>query len=168
MVRFVASQRSSYLLIIGDREALAWILGTQRMAFPVRRGRSAPELRLDDSLLVYTTRGCFRNPSRDRGRVIASATVNSPVSDLDVPVEFGGRTFPVGCSLILDSLTPYRTGVDLAAQVRHLHAFPDPRVWSVYLRRTLVSLDEHDYELLLRALRKIAVEPADVVSQYLR
>src|SRR5258708_10752130 len=99
MVRFVASQRSSYLLIISDREALAWILSTQRMAFPPRRGRSVPELQPGDNLLLYTTRGCFRNPSRDRGRVIARATVNSAVSHLDVFVEFGGRTFPVGCSL---------------------------------------------------------------------
>jgi hypothetical protein len=167
MVRYVASQCSSYLLIIGDREALAWILSTQRMAFPAHGGRSVPELQPGDRLLLYTTRGCFRNPRRDRGRVIAPATVNSVVSCLDVPVEFGGRTFPVGCSITLDSLVPYRTGVDLAAQVPHLHAFPSTKVWSAYVRRTLLALDDHDYGLLREALRKIAVEPVDVISQYI-
>jgi hypothetical protein len=31
----------------------------------------------------------------------------------------------------------------MASHVQRLHAFPDPKVWSIYLRRTLVALDEH-------------------------
>ncbi len=166
IVRYMVSQRTSYLLVIGDREALAWILSAQRMAFPAHRGRSAAALQPADNLLLYTTRGCFRNPTRHRGRVIAHATVNSAVTPLDTPVEFSGRTFPLGCSLILDSLAPYGAGVDLAAQVPRMHSFPNPAVWGVYLRRTLAALDRHDYELLLKALREIAVEPTNVMSEY--
>ncbi len=154
------------MLVIGDREALAWILSTQRMAFPGHRARSVAVLRPGDNLLLYTTRGCFRNPSRDRGRVMGHATVTSAVSPLDVPVKFVDRTFPVGCALSIESLAQYGTGVDLADQVSRMHAFPNPMTWSVYLRRPVVPLDGHDYALLHRALRKIAFQPASVVPEY--
>ncbi|HKF79950.1 MAG TPA: hypothetical protein VKB17_03920, partial [Thermoleophilaceae bacterium] len=66
---------ATYLLILGEREALAWVLREQRMAFSARRARSASALTLGDRLLLYTTRGCFHNPTRDRGRVIGAGEV---------------------------------------------------------------------------------------------
>lgn len=162
----VKLQCKSYLLIISNREALAWILSSQEMAFPELRGRSASLLRQNDNLLLYTTRGCFLNPARDRGRVIGHATVDSAVSVLEKPIEFGPRTFPLGCSLKIHALTPYGAGVDLAERVTEMHAFPNPSAWMVYLRRTLVVLDDHDFDLLLRALRQAAVSPRSVVEEY--
>src|SRR5262249_25218249 len=133
---------------------------------PERRGRSATLLKPSDNLLIYTTRGCFRNPGRDRGRVIGHATADSTVTVLKEPIEFGDRTFPLGCSLKLHALTSYGAGVEMAQHVTRMHAFPNPRVWSAYLRRTLVALDGHDFDLLLTALRQIAAPPGSVVADY--
>lgn len=157
---------SSYLVVIGDRKALVWILTSEQMAFSERTSRMAASLKPDDKLLLYTTRGCFGNPTLGRGRVIGQATVANPVRRLDKPVQFGDRTFPVGCSLTVHLLAPFGTGVEVVSHVAELHAFPKPDVWSVYLRRTLVALDDHDYGLLLRPLSKVAVVPSQVVPEY--
>lgn len=156
----------SYLLVIGDREALAWIVSSQQMAFPSYRRRSSALLRPGDNLLLYTTRGCFRNPTLDRGRVLGHATVASAVSVLDAPVEFDGRVFPVGCSLAIHMLTPYRTGVELAEYVPLMNTFSNPSIWGTSLRRVLVPIDDHDFNLLLRALTEIAIAPSNVISEY--
>ena len=90
---------SDFLLVIGDREPLAWILTQGMMAFPVYRSQTARQVSEGDRFFLYTTRGCFRNPTRDRGRVIGEATVTAPVRMLDEPVEFGDHSFQLGCSL---------------------------------------------------------------------
>ena len=82
---------ASYLVIIGDREPLAWVLSNQRMAFPGHRAQEVSALREGDEMLLYATRGCFRNPTRDRGRVIGRATATSVVRKLDPPLRLGGR-----------------------------------------------------------------------------
>jgi hypothetical protein len=66
---------ASYLMPIADREPLMWILHERRTAFPSYRRSDAERLAAGDRLLLYTTRGCFHNPTRDRGRVIGVATV---------------------------------------------------------------------------------------------
>ena len=58
---------ATYLLVIGDREALGWILAEQRMAFSSMSRPHVRALSPGDTLLLYTTRGCFKNPTRDRG-----------------------------------------------------------------------------------------------------
>jgi hypothetical protein len=158
---------AAYLLVIGDRRALAWILASQQMAFPERSARSAQQLQPGDRLLLYTTRGCFGRPNRDRSRVIGEATVSSTVTRLATPIVFGERTFPIGCSLHLLSLAGFRSGVELSEYVPQMHAFPDPNVWSIYLRRTLLALDDHDYDLLLRPLKEIAVAPSEAIPKYM-
>ncbi len=153
--------------MIGDRQALAWILESRQMAFSEVGAKSARQLQPGDDLLLYTTRGCFGNPKLDRGRIIGQATVDSSVTSLETPVVFGARTFPFGCSLTLHRLTHFRTGVELSKHVRGMHAFPNPDAWSAYVRRTLVPLDDHDYDLIVRLLGEIAVEPSDTVEEYL-
>ncbi|MGW3246560.1 hypothetical protein [Streptomyces sp. NPDC001070] len=48
----------SYLLILGKREAVAWVLRERRMAFPPGRRVEVTRLEPGDELLIYTTRGC--------------------------------------------------------------------------------------------------------------
>lgn len=84
---------ASYLLILGHRDALAWVLTNGRMAFGDRSVAQARRLQVGDELLIYTTRGCFKNPTRDRGRVIGLATVQTEPVLASAPVEVGGRTF---------------------------------------------------------------------------
>jgi len=156
----------SYLLVLGDRQALAWILADREMAFSEVSARSAQRLRSGDNLLLYTTRACFRNPGRDRGRVVGQASVSSEVRQLAAPVTFGERMYTIGCSLSLHLLTPFGTGVELTDYVRQMHAFPKADVWMIYLRRTLVALDDHDYNLLMRLLTELAVEPGKAIPEY--
>jgi hypothetical protein len=147
---------SAYLLPIADEEPLIWILAQQRTAFPAARTTDARQLRRGDRLFLYSTRGCFRNPTRDRGRIIGVGHVTGASRELDEPVRFGGREFPIGVNLQIESLAPRRQGVELAPLVDHLDAFPDPRSWSARMRRALVPIPVGDAVQLERELRKVA------------
>jgi hypothetical protein len=148
----------SYLLVIGDATPLAWVLAEQRMAFPAVRKSRAATLEIGDELFIYTTRKCFGNPTRDRGRVIGLALISSDVRDLAEPVVFDERRYTSGCTLDIQSVAPLRDGIELRPLVPQLHAFPDERAWSIRLRQPPVALDEHDAALLKSQLNPL-VEP---------
>lgn len=158
---------AAHLLVIGERAALAWVLSEQRMAFSANRRTDAARLRIGDHLLLYTTRGTFHNPTRDRGRVIGEARVLAPVEPLPEPVVLDGREFPLGCPLAIERLAPLRSGVELAPLVPTLESFPDPATWSARMRRPLVPLTSNDAERLRRALREVAGPPEAVLASYL-
>jgi hypothetical protein len=147
---------TDYLLPIADREPLGWIVAEQRTAFPAERANAAQKLRPGDRLLLYTTRLCFRNPTRDRGRLVGLAVVTKPSEPLNPPVRFGTREFPIGVCFRIELLAPQREGVELAPLVENLATFPDPRSWSARMRRALVPLATGDGDMLVRELRKVA------------
>jgi hypothetical protein len=161
-------RRGAYLLILAEREAIAWVLKHQRMAFPSRRATEASALRPGDALLLYTTRSAFHNPTRDRGRIIAEATVADEVRELPKPVGIAGRTYTHGCRLQLDRAAPPHEGLELAPLVPRLHAFPDPTTWSVRLRRTLMTIDDHDADLVRGALEGRLCPLEEVLGQYVK
>jgi hypothetical protein len=147
------SSPSAYLLPIANREPLAWILREQRTAFSENRARDARALEVGDLLLLYTTRGCFRNPTRDRGRVIGRATVRAPAKQTSRPPTFGNRQYPYVVELDIATLAPLREGLELAALVPRLdRTFPDPATWSVRMRRALVPIDSGDAAVFDREL----------------
>lgn len=137
-----------YLLILGEATALAWVLAEQRMAFPAYRRAAAGRLNIGDELLLYTTRGCFYNPSRDMGRVMGVATVASHTVSLAEPVTLAGRAFTYGCNLCVSGVAPLHKGVELAPLVPELEVFPDTHSWSMWLRRPLLPLPAADAKLL--------------------
>lgn len=155
-----AANRSTYLLILGDREGLAWVLHNRRMAFTESRVTEIAELRAGDQLLLYTSRGCYRNPTRDRGRVIGEAEARHAVARLKKPIPIGEREFSHTCDIQLKSLAPFRDGVMLTDLVPKLDVFPDARSWSARMRRPLLKLPPNDARLLLARLASIA-RPAD-------
>ncbi|KWW99056.1 hypothetical protein LI90_688 [Carbonactinospora thermoautotrophica] len=157
----------TYLLILGHGEAVAWVLREQRMAFPARRHAEVSRLEPGDELLVYATRGAWNNPTRDRGRVIARATVASPVTVLDPPVTVAGREFASGCRIRVTELAPFGGGVELAPLVPELAAFPDPASWSVRLRRPLLALPEQDAARLRGLLAEVAGTREEHLAGYL-
>ena len=162
----MAGSRGAFLLVIGDREALGWILREQRTAFPAERQRMAWTLKPGDRLVLYTTRSCFRNPTRDRGRVVAAPVVSTSVRDLDPPVVFGGKSFTSGCDLVIEQLAPWDEGPELGLLVPKLHTFPGS--WAMHLRgRALVRLDDHDYRVLERELSRVVVPREDALRAYL-
>ncbi|MEV5550630.1 hypothetical protein AB0L35_31590 [Streptomyces sp. NPDC052309] len=146
---------SAHLLIIGARAALSWVVTQQRMAFPAGRAKAARTLEEGDEVFLYTTRGCFRNPTRDLGRVMARATVASPVRALDEPVVFGDRTFAEGCRLRISGLASYRDGLVLRDLVPRLSVFPDPATWSVRMRRASLALPPGDADLVRTRLEPL-------------
>lgn len=159
---------AAWLLVIGDREALGWVLSERRMAFQQHRRDQAQRLEEGDALLLYTTRGCFRNPGRDRGRVIAEARVVSPVAALAEPVEIAGRRFELGCGIAFDSLARKGAGVIVAEMVEELDAFPDPASWSARMRRPLVEMPSKDQELIRARLAPQLVPAGEALGEYLR
>ncbi len=148
---------SDFLLIIGDREPLAWILTDGMMAFPAHRNRDAAQVSQGDRLFLYTTRGCFHSPGRDRGRVIGEATVTSAVSSLKEPVQFGEHSYSLGCSLDITGLAPRDKGPEMIGVVNDLHLFPNanPKSWGVRLRRVLAPIDKHDAGVLHKQLSRV-------------
>jgi hypothetical protein len=125
------------------------------MAFPAGRSEAARTLAEGDEIFLYTTRGCFRNPTRDLGRVIARASVATPVRALDEPVVFGDRSFTEGCGLHISGLAPFRQGLVLRDLVPRLSVFPDPATWSVRMRRASLALPPGDADLLRAELEPL-------------
>ncbi|MGX4688707.1 hypothetical protein [Streptomyces sp. JNUCC 63] len=158
---------SSHLLIIGDRAALSWVVAEQRMAFPAGRAKAAHALEEGDEIFLYTTRGCFRNPTRDLGRLVGRATIASPVRALDEPVVFGERVFPEGCRLDVSGLARFREGLVLRDLVPRLAVFPDPATWSVRMRRASLTLPAADADLV-RAQLGPWLRPYDEVAEAYR
>lgn len=151
---------------ISDREPLRWVLREQRTALPAARSRDAGALLPGDQLLIYVTRGCFRNPTRDRGRVAGLATVRGRPGRLRRPVRVGEREFHLAIPPEIELLAPARQGVELAPLVGQLESFPDPRSWSARLRRSLVPLTEKDARLLVSKLRALADPYPEALSSY--
>jgi len=154
------------MCVIGDRQALAWVLREQQMAFPAHRARLAASIHPGDTIFLYTTRGCFNSPTKDRGRVIGEAKAMSQVAALESPVTFGDRSFPIGCSLQILTAAPARQGVELGPLVGRLSAFRETEHWSVYLRTALVPLNQADAALLRRHLRNVTGTVGDVLPGY--
>jgi len=133
---------ASSLLVISDREPLAWLLSERRWAIPRERLRSSPPV--GHELLLYTTRGCYRNPGRDRGLVMGHAVVSSPPGTLEAPVSFRGRDFTIGFDVEVTGVARVHDGVELGPLAGRLDFLPDPSTWSVRLRRSLVPLGDND------------------------
>jgi hypothetical protein len=158
---------SAYLLPIADRQALAWILRQQRTAFGDNRAREAKALEVGDELFLYTTRGCFRNPTRDRGRVIGRAIVTGPAKRARKSPSFAGREFPYVVELSIETVSPLREGLEFPPLVPRLsRTFPDPVTWSVRMRRALVPLDSRDAETIGTALEPFVRSYADAIRTY--
>lgn len=161
-----ASSMNDYLLPIADGDALIWIVSEQRTALPPGRTREADAVRPGDRLFLYTTRGCFRNPTRDRGRVIGCAAVTEGSRRLPQPIQFGRREYSIGLRFRIGSLAPIREGVELAPLVNVLATFPEPSSWSARLRRALVPLAEGDGDLLLARLQGIVLPYRAALKTY--
>lgn len=162
----LATMSRSYLLILGERDAIAWVLREERMAFPATPRAEVAALAVGDRLFLYATRGAWHNPTRDRGRVIGLATVRSAVRVLEQPVEIAGRAFVSGCGLSIDGVVPYPGGVELQPLVGRLAAFPKPEAWSIYLRRALLTLPPADAQLLETKLRPLLIPRSQALPGY--
>lgn len=156
----------TYLLILGEGEAITWVLREQRMAFPATPRAEVARLAVGDQLLMYATRGAWHSPTRDRGRIIGTATVSSAVRRLDEPLTVAGMPFVSECELTIDGVAAYPHGLELQPLVELLAAFPKPHAWSIYLRRSLLELPAQDAALLGARLEEIVVDRQSALPTY--
>ena len=152
------------LLVISDREPLAWLLRTASFALPAARAASAPAL--GTTLLLYTTRGCYRNPGRDRGLVMGVAQVASPPEPLQAPVTFRGHEYWIGLSLDLHGLCAVHEGVELGSLQGQLRLLPREGPWSYPLRRSVVPLSVGDARLISEHLEPLLRPVSEVLRAY--
>jgi hypothetical protein len=157
---------ASHLVLLSDRSALAWVIKEQRIAFSPTHARRGTSLAEGDEVFLYTTRGCFRNPKRDMGRVIGIARVTSEVRTLEDPVIFDERSFTVGCSLRIEALSPMRGGLVLRDLVPELSVFPNPATWSIRLRRSVLPLPPADANILRSSLLPHLHPYSETASRY--
>lgn len=144
---------AAYLLVLGEREAILWVLSNERMAFPATPRREVSALQPGDELVLLTTRNAYHNPTRDRTRVIGTATVQSKITQLNPQVEIASRTFASGCQIKLETLAPYSTGPEIGLLAPQIHALRGNKNWGMLLRKPLVPIDESDVILLKRELQ---------------
>ncbi|MCO1595682.1 hypothetical protein M8C17_10950 [Micromonospora sp. RHAY321] len=156
----------SYLVVLGERDAIWWVLHEQRMAFPATPRSEVAQLAAGDRLFLYATRNAWHNPVRDRGRVIGTATAATAVRRLDQPIEIAARAFHSACELHIEGLVPYPGGLELQPLVRRLDAFPKPHAWNIYLRRPLVRLSDADCTILDRGLGQMLAPPHRALPTY--
>lgn len=156
----------TYLLVLGTREGLAWVISNGRMAFSESNASRVEALKPGDRLFLYTTRGAFGNPALDRGRIIGEAEVKTPVRRRARSLEIGGRTFTHECGIHIESLARYRAGLELTPLVKELHAFPNPNRYSARLRRPLLRLPDEDARLIRRRMKALVEPPARTRRDY--
>lgn len=153
------------LAVIGDRRALGWVLTQGIVAFPEPRNR-LPAFEQGDSIYLYTTRGCFKNPTRDRSRIIGKAVAVTHLQVNEDPVRFGDRSFPLEVRVRIDSLAPLGDGINFADLVPQLTSFPKPERWSVYLRRSAFLVTAKDARQFDRLLAPFEGQHLENLSGY--
>jgi hypothetical protein len=157
--------RSTCLLLLGTPEGLAYVLRERQMAFPPTRHI---QLEVGDQVLLYTTRGVFRNPPRDRGRIVGTAEAASPVTSLTSQCQIGGRVYTSGCQLKITGLAPLDKGVVLADIVERLEVFqPHPHAWSVRMRRSILPLPSQDVDVITALLEPTLLDPSETAGPHL-
>jgi len=156
----------SYLVVLGEGEAIAWVLQKQRMAFPASSRAEVRALGAGDRLYLYTTRHAWHNPRRDRGRIIGIAQATEGAKSFTQPVRVAGRSFGAGCRLIIDGLAPFPSGIELEPLVPHLETFHSVRNWGIHLRRPLVSLADSDADLIEPLLRPLLSAREKALATY--
>lgn len=161
----MASDGQAFLLTLGSREGLRWVLQNRRMAFTTSSG--ALQLDVGDRLFLYASRRCYGDRVGNRGLLIGEAKVSSSVRSLERSVNLDGRSLSYECGIDLVRLAPFGEGVDFAELVPRLTVFPDKRWWSARLRRSLLKLPDADAALIATTLPK-APPAKKAIAGYLR
>jgi hypothetical protein len=157
---------AAYMLVLGHREGVVWVLRNSRMAFPQTHSFVVDHIDVGDELFLLTTRGCWGSPNHHRTRVIGRARVMSPVAPSKDPLEIAGRTLTRSCDIAIEQLVPFPVGVELPPLIPQMDAFPNKNAWSMWLRRTLLRLPPKDELLLREKLDQIASDPAAAIRSY--
>ena len=150
-----------WLIVVGEAEALTWILANKRMAFRsyVRTGALAEGQRF----AFYVTRGAFHNPSRDEGQI---GGVGRIATDLEAkPVTVMGEEFDRSVGLDIAATTPPRQGLPFKPLIPKLDFIVKKDGWAAYLRQTLVQVSDKDFNLISEAFQRHLAKGAATSSR---
>lgn len=143
---------TSWLFVLGESEAVEWVVQNRVMAF--RDGIRTNELRPKDRFVVYVSRGAFHNPTRDEAQVVASGIVTSQVESK--PVTVCGERFKQSVRIRFDGIPlKARHGVPFVPCVPKLRFIRKKESWGCYVRRSLIRIEDRDYELLADAIAAV-------------
>ena len=139
-----------WLVILGNRDAIEWVLKRNRMAFRAHVDTSS--MKVGDEVALYATRGAFRSPVRDRARVFGLGEISASVKSR--PIEIEEMEFSKQCGLTVSAEMPPRLGLEFATIIPDLDFIRKKDNWSNYVRRTLVPLSDHDWHVIKRAFER--------------
>lgn len=141
-------RRVPWMIVLGDRDAIAWVLSHQQMAVT---SRVAALPGVGDPVALYTTRGAFKNPTRDRAQVIGLGTVVQAPVVKDITI--AGRTYAKSFGLRFDLLAELRQGLPFEPLVPKLGFIGNKTSWGGAVRRPVVRLPEADFTLIANRFR---------------
>ena len=141
-----------WLVVVGEREALRWIVKNKRMAF--REYINTSEIAARDEMAVYVTRGAFHTPTRDQSQVLALGQFASRPTPR--PVTILGESYPTSVGLRLSQVLPEREGMPFKPLVPKMRFIKKKSGWAAYLRRSLVRITDEDMATIKVAFKDFA------------
>lgn len=138
-------QSVPWLIVLGDRDAIDWVVANGRMAVS-DKVRTLPEP--GERVALYTTRGAYRNPTRDRSQIIGLGRVTGKAVRRDINV--AGKTYAASFPIGIDAITESRQGLPFEPLVEHLTFITTKRTWGGALRRPLVRIPDADFKQIER------------------
>lgn len=142
-----------WVWVFAEIAGLRWVAQQKQMAFPASAAVKAARMRKGDRAVLYTSRGAFHNPSRDEARLVGLATVTGPCEPVD-GLEIAGREFTWTCPITVDLLLPDRQGPRVRDLAARLDRVKRPEAWGGYFRNSPVEVNEHDWSVLVDAVRQ--------------
>jgi hypothetical protein len=141
-----------WLTVLGHAAGARWVLEESRMAFGGGQAARAARIQPGDRLFLYTSRGAFKDPTRDEAQLLGLASVLTPVARLREPLLIADREFVVGCKLQITIALPLRAGVPFRPLVARMEFIRHKDSWSAYMRSSLIQLPTSDAWVLEQAL----------------
>jgi hypothetical protein len=154
-----------FLLILGDADALAYVLRERRMALTPRR--RIPIVR-GDIVFLYTARAVFRSPDGGRGLIIGRAEIISDIVKFESGLRIADRFYTSGCQLAISGLAPLGEGLELRRIVDELETFhPHPKRWAFRLYSSILQLSPKDASVIQEKIQPLLQDPEYVSQAYI-
>lgn len=140
-----------WIWVFGDIDGLRWVLERNRMAFPEHAAGRARRIAAGDSAVLYTTRGAYSNPTRDRSRLQSIVDVVGEANHHE-PVEIAGREVTWSCPIQPRVVLEERQGPEVAPLAAELEHVKRPAVWGQYFRNSPIAVSARDFDVLAKAV----------------
>lgn len=145
----------AWLIVLSNRRAAEWVLAEGRMAF---RAKARPErIQKGDSFAIYVSRSAHGNPTRDEAQLVAVGQIASPVRTTPTNIA-GSGSFDAVCDLEFHHELALRRGAPFRPLVDQLRFIRVKKSWAMYVRQTIVHLDDSDFGILEAAVSAVAAE----------